>query len=113
MLNKTFLLASAVLNLVEAILSDDVEGDLIVYTFKNGRENGFAFIGKDVCICFANQKNSDDVVVYEWNDWDFCTLHPKVDDDWLEKAKYFKTADTAAQYLCERIEELSKNNQLF
>lgn len=77
--------------------------------FYNGRERGFClkvnhearFAKSFLYVCFANNRNSDDVVVYTWQGGNLMNPPGPGDmtDDVWKKSKYFKSVDDAAEHI--------------
>lgn len=76
--------------------------------FQNGREHGFSIRNLDtrMQVCFAENRNSDDIVVYygeTYKTFDINNL-PQTDEDWARK-KYFEPEayEKAAEFILEYV----------
>ena len=67
---------------INGVLADS----LIIKNFDNHREQGYTLEYKDMEISFAQNRNSEDIVVYpfKWKN------NPNIEDDCKTKSKYFE-----------------------
>ena len=85
-IHRSMKVADAVVAAI-VVLHDHDNDDLTLETFQNCRENGYHIIGKAGKASFAENRNSDDVVVYYGpNDGFDLNNFPK---DWSRK-KFFR-----------------------
>lgn len=57
--------AEVVLGIIEEMMSCFGDEDCYVYMYSNGREQGYALTNdKNRCVCFSENRNSDQIVVY-------------------------------------------------
>jgi len=63
-----------------------IDGIMTIENFENGRERGYTIRYKDKEVSFAENRSSDDIVVYPFK-WE---NNDTLDDDYSTKSKYFK-----------------------
>lgn len=63
MIRKATTTADAVLAVIDALVAEE-ETVLNAYPYKNCRENGWTLISNTATVRFAENRNSDDIVVY-------------------------------------------------
>lgn len=63
MIKKATTTADAVLAVINALVTDE-DTILYAYPYKNGRENGWTLQSNTATVRFAENRNSDDIIVY-------------------------------------------------
>jgi len=67
-------------------IEHEIDDTLIIEIFDNGRERGYTLKYKDKELSFAENRNSDDIVVYPFK-WE---NNKNIEQDYKTKSKYFK-----------------------
>jgi hypothetical protein len=87
--------AFAVYSIIESLLKEDSSQSMILEAYCNGREQGLSitscgFSGKYKKVCFSENRNSDEIVVYFGNLADFSMSGNIPDEECYDNKKYFK-----------------------
>jgi hypothetical protein len=98
-------LSDKVLDKLFQIFDNDEYPYIVVECWSNNREQGYSLACYNTSrrICFAMQRNSDDVVVYDGDidDFDISTNHPMTEKIW-NRGKCFSEIDDAVAYIVEK-----------
>jgi len=90
--------------------SDD-RADIIVQSWSNGREQGYylQLFRTNIGICFAQQRNSDAMIVIHGNlmDFDITTNMPATREVW-DRQKCFEDDDEAVAYIIDKLEIINE-----
>jgi hypothetical protein len=87
--------------------------EITVECWSNGREQGFHLVGPSLfeksvqCVNFAQQRKSDQIVVYYGNvlDFDISTHQPETDMVWKTQYEYFNDDTVAANFIVKKLLE--------
>lgn len=104
--------ADKVLKLVKQDLPKDVQSEIVVQAWSNGREQGYHLSHRIIGnrsynvfgINFAQQRNSDNIVVVHGSikDFDIQTNHPS-ETIWENNRKEFSNYSDAAEFIIETL----------